>query len=251
MSDKPPPYEAGGIPDRREAGPRKPHTVVARLRTYFFAGVLVVAPIGITLYIAWLLLDFVDSRVIPLIPARYNPERYLPFDIPGLGVILVLVVITAIGAVTASFAGRLFVRIAERIVARTPVIRGIYGAVKQLVESVFSQKTGVFRQVVLVEWPRQGVWTLGFLTSETAVEIKRRLPREVVSVMVPTTPNPTSGYLVFVPKEAVIALDMSVEDAMKMVLSSGIVVPPHPAEGRKKIAAARAEAMPLTRSGDT
>lgn len=242
MSDNPAPHEQGGDGGRREPSPRKPHTVVARLRTYFFAGVLVVAPIGITLYIAWLILDFVDSRVTPLIPARYNPETYLPFDIPGLGVIIVLVIITAIGAVTASFVGRLFVRLAERIVARTPVIRGIYGAVKQLVESVFSQKAGAFRQVVLVEWPREGVWTLGFLTSETATEIQRRLPREVVSVMVPTTPNPTSGYLVFVPKEAVVPLATSVEDAMKMVLSSGIVVPPYPADGRKKIAAGRAEA---------
>ena len=231
--------EDGG---RRETAARKPHPIAARLRNYFLAGVLVVAPIGITLYIARLILDFVDSRVTPLIPPRYNPETYLPFDIPGLGVIVVLVVITAIGAITAGFVGRLFVRISERIVTRTPVIRGIYGAVKQLVESVFSQKAGAFRQVVLVEWPREGVWTIGFLTNETAIEIQRRLPREVVSVMVPTTPNPTSGYLVFVPRESVVPLEMSVEDAMKMVLSSGIVVPPDSLKGRKKIAAAGAEA---------
>ena len=242
MSESGTPREEGRDAGRREAGLRKPHTVVARLRTYFFAGVLVVAPIGITLYIAWLILDFVDSRIIPLIPPRYNPETYLPFDIPGLGVIIVLVVITAIGATAASFVGRFFVRLAERIVTRMPVIRGIYGAVKQLVESVFSQKAGAFRQVVLVEWPREGTWTLGFLTSQTASEIQRRLPREVVSVMVPTTPNPTSGYIVFVPKEAVIPLEMSVEDAMKMVLSSGIVVPPYPSQGRKKTAATGAEA---------
>jgi uncharacterized membrane protein len=241
MSDKRA-SEEGGDAGKREAGLRKPHPIAARLRTYFFAGVLVVAPIGITLYIAWLILDFVDSRITPLIPARYNPERYLPFDVPGLGVIIVLIVITAIGATAASFVGRLFVRISERVLARMPVIRGIYGAVKQLVESVFSQKAGAFRQVVLVEWPREGTWTLGFLSTSTAGEIQRRLPQEVVSVMVPTTPNPTSGYLVFVPKEAVVPLEMSVEDAMKMVLSSGIVVPPYPADGRKKIAAGRAEA---------
>jgi uncharacterized membrane protein len=241
MSDKRA-SEEGGEAGKREAGLRKPHPIAARLRTYFFAGVLVVAPIGITLYIAWLILDFVDSRITPLIPARYNPERYLPFDVPGLGVIIVLIVITAIGATAASFVGRLFVRISERVLARMPVIRGIYGAVKQLVESVFSQKAGAFRQVVLVEWPREGTWTLGFLSTSTAGEIQRRLPQEVVSVMVPTTPNPTSGYLVFVPKEAVVPLEMSVEDAMKMVLSSGIVVPPYPADGRKKIAAGRAEA---------
>ncbi len=246
MSDKRASEEEGGDAGKREAGPRKPHPIAARLRTYFFAGVLVVAPIGITLYIAWLILDFVDSRIIPLVPPRYNPETYLPFDIPGLGVIVVLVVITAIGATAASFVGRLFVRLSERVVARMPVIRGIYGAVKQLVESVFSQKASAFRQVVLIQWPREGTWTLGFLTSATAVEIQRRLPREVVSVMVPTTPNPTSGYLVFVPKEAVVPLEMSVEDAMKMVLSGGIVVPPYPAAGQKKIAAGRAEAAERT-----
>jgi len=225
--------------DRGEAGAQHaPHaTIIGRLRAYFFAGVLVVAPISITFYIAYLILDFVDARVTPLIPLRYNPNTYLPFGIPGLGLVVLLVVITFIGATTANYLGRVFVRLSEGVLARMPVIRGIYGAVKQLVESVFSQKASAFRQVVLIEWPRDGVWSLGFVTSATAGEITERLSGGVVSIMVPTTPNPTSGYLVFVPREKVIALKMSVEDAMKMILSSGIVVPPYEIDRLRKSSA--------------
>jgi uncharacterized membrane protein len=212
-------------------------TVMGRLRAYFFAGVLVVAPISITFYIAYLVLDFVDSRVTPLIPARFNPSIYLPFGIPGLGLVILLVVLTFIGATTAGYLGRVFVRISEVVLARMPVISGIYGAVKQLVESVFASQASAFRQVVLIEWPREGAWSLGFVTNTTAGEIVDRLSGDVVSIMVPTTPNPTSGYLVFIPREKVIALQMSVEDAMKMILSSGIVLPPYEAERLRKAAA--------------
>jgi uncharacterized membrane protein len=210
---------------------------MGRLRAYFFAGVLIVAPISITFYIAYLVLDFVDSRVTPLIPAPWNPSTYLPFGIPGLGLVILLVVITFIGAITAGYLGHFFVRLSERILARMPVIRGIYSAVKQLVESVFSRKASAFRQVVLVQWPREGVWTLGFVTNRTADEIQAQFTEDVVTIMVPTTPNPTSGYLVVVPQDKVIALEMSVEDAMKMILSSGIVVPPYEAEELRKLAA--------------
>jgi uncharacterized membrane protein len=197
-----------------------------RIRNYFLTGVLVAAPTLITLYIAFLILDLVDSWVTPLIPVRFNPTTYLPFRIPGLGLLLVLVALTLIGAVAASLIGRYFVRLGERLVARMPVIRKIYGAVKQLVEAVFSKNASAFRQVVLIEWPREGVWTLGFVANFTPGEVEMRLGRAICTVMVPTTPNPTSGYLVYIPREAVIPLDMSVEDAMKMVLSSGIVLPP-------------------------
>jgi uncharacterized membrane protein len=212
-------------------------TVMGRLRAYFFAGVLVVAPISITFYIAYVVLDFVDSRVTPLIPARFNPSTYLPFGIPGLGLVILLVVLTFIGATTAGYLGRVSVRISEVVLARMPVISGIYGAVKQLVESVFASQASAFRQVVLIEWPREGAWSLGFVTNTTAGEIVARLSGDVVSIMVPTTPNPTSGYLVFIPREKVIALQMSVEDAMKMILSSGIVLPPYEAERLRKAAA--------------
>lgn len=226
LKKEPPLDSAKGNGDEAEAS----LGFAARVRAYFFAGVLVVAPISITFYIAWLMLDFVDSRVTPLIPARYNPNTYLPFGIPGLGLVVLIVVVTFIGATTAGYLGRIFVRLSERILARMPVIRGIYGAVKQLVESVFAKQASAFRQVVLVEWPRDGSWTIGFVTNATAAEIHARLPGDVVSIMVPTTPNPTSGYLIFVPRKDVVPLEMTVEDAMKMILSSGIVVPEYEAE---------------------
>ncbi|MFI4988353.1 MAG: DUF502 domain-containing protein [Alphaproteobacteria bacterium] len=228
----------------REAEARAPVAPLGfggRLRAYFLAGVLVVAPISITFYIAYLILDFVDSRVNPHIPAAYNPNNYLPFGIPGLGLVIVLVAITLIGATTAGYLGRVFVRLSEMLLVRMPVINGIYSAVKQLVEAVFSQKASAFRQVVLVEWPHAGSWTLGFVTVATAGEIQGRLPADVVSIMVPTTPNPTGGYLVFVPRHKVIPLEMSVDAAMKMILSSGIVVPPDTAAQAGRAAAAKAE----------
>ncbi len=225
-----------------------PLTFGARMRAYFLAGVLVMAPVSITFYIAYLVLDFVDSRVNPLIPEAYNPNSYLPFGIPGLGLVVVLVAVTLIGAMTAGYVGRVFVRLSEMLLVRMPVISGIYSAVKQLVEAVFSQKASAFRQVVLVEWPHAGSWTLGFVTAETAGEIQARLPANVVSIMVPTTPNPTGGYLIFVPRDKVMPLEMSVDAAMKMILSSGIVVPPEAAAlaARKSRAiAGRSEKAPV------
>lgn len=243
--DKPKPAAKGDEPPQSgtdEEPVVRPPTVAARLRASFFAGVLVLSPIGITLYIAWLILDFIDSRVTPLIPKHYNPNTYLPFGIPGLGLVILLVAVTLIGATTAGYLGRVFVRLSERIVVRMPIVRGIYGAVKQLVEAVFAKRADAFRQVVLVEWPKEGSWTLGFVTSRTAQEVQARLDADICSIMVPTTPNPTSGYLVFMPREKVIPLEMSVEDAMKLILSSGIVVPPYAPEIEAKIAEARAAA---------
>jgi len=239
MAKKLPPPEPAEVEMEEEiVGP--PITFGARIRAYFIAGVLVVAPISITFYIAYLMLNFVDSHVTPLIPAHYNPNNYLPFGIPGLGLIILLVVITLIGATTAGYLGRVFVRLSEMLLQRMPVIRGIYGAVKQLVEAVFSHKANAFRQVVLVEWPHEGSWTIGFVTGAVAGEIQALLPAELISIMVPTTPNPTGGYIVFVPREKVIPLEMSVDAAMKMILSSGIVVPPEAAA----LAATAARAAP-------
>ena len=205
-------------------------TVAARLRAYFFAGVLVLAPVGITFYIAYLALHFVDAHVTPLIPARYNPNSYLPFGIPGLGLVIVVVFVTLVGALTAGYLGRVLVRLNDIVLARMPVLSGIYGAVKQLIEAVFGKKANAFRQVVLVEWPREGAWTLALVTTETAPEIRAHFSEPVVTIMVLTTPNPTSGYLVVLPRDKVIPLEMSVEDAMKMILSSGLVVPDHVVE---------------------
>ncbi len=206
----------------------------ARLRTYFLAGIIVTAPIGITLYLAWLFVDFVDSRVTPLIPAKYNPETYLPFSVPGLGLLVLVIVMTLIGALAAGYVGRALVHSGERLLARMPVLRNVYGALKQIFETVFAERATAFRQVVLIEYPRKGCWAMGFATGTTKGEVQDVIEDEVVNVFLPTTPNPTSGYLLFLPKRDVTFLKMSVEDGIKMVISGGVVTPPEPASETKE-----------------
>ncbi len=197
-----------------------------RLRAYFLAGILVTAPLGITVYLAWQFLEFVDDNVRPLIPAHYYPDTYLPFSVPGIGLVIVIVFLTLVGAIAAGLIGRLFIATSERILARMPVIRGVYGATKQIFETVLAQKSTAFRDVVLVEYPRLGLWSLGFITGITEGEVQELTEDEMLNVFVPTTPNPTSGYLLFVPRSEVIFLSMSVEEGIKMAVSGGIVTPP-------------------------
>ncbi|MEQ8586061.1 MAG: DUF502 domain-containing protein [Thalassobaculaceae bacterium] len=201
-------------------------SLFSRLRTYFFAGVLVTAPIGITLYLAWLIIDFIDNRVTPLIPARYNPETYLPFSIPGLGLIVAAIVLTVIGAFTAGLVGRWLVSLSERLMARMPVVRNVHSALKQILETVLAQQSKAFRQVVLIEYPRRGIWAIGFLTGDTIGEVQNLTEDDTLNVFLPTTPNPTSGFLLFVPREDCHVLSMTVEEGIKMVVSGGIVTPP-------------------------
>jgi len=198
----------------------------ARLRGYFFAGILVTAPIAITIYIALLLIRFVDEQVFALIPPVYNPETYLPFAVPGIGVVLMLVVLTLIGAVAAGYLGKLFLRLSDRLLNRMPVVRGIYGAAKQIVETVVSNKSVAFREVVLIEYPRAGIWTIGFLTGRSIEQVGQIAGEGMINVFVPTTPNPTSGFLLFLPEADVHRLAMSVEEGIKLVISAGIVLPP-------------------------
>lgn len=210
-----------------ESAPENPvkMTLVGRLRAYFFAGILITAPISITFYIAWNFIDFVDSKVTPLIPAAYNPKLW---GVPGVGLLLVVVVLTLVGALTAGFLGRIWLRFSEWILSRTPVLNGIYSAVKQVFETVLAQKSNAFREVVLLEYPRQGIWTLGFITGQTVQQLRPDQEREWVNVFVPTTPNPTSGFLLFLPRSDVRVAALSVEDGLKLVISGGIVAPPEP-----------------------
>lgn len=201
-------------------------TLGGRLRAYFLAGILITAPIALTFYLAWLFLRFIDHSITPLIPERYNPETYLPFAIPGLGLVILVVFLTLVGALTANFVGRYLHRFFERLLARMPVIRSIYGASKQIFETVFSQRSNAFREAVLIEYPRKGLWTIAFITGRTRGELAGAADSEMVNVFVPTTPNPTSGFLLFVPRKDVIPLAMSVDDAIKLVISGGIVAPP-------------------------
>jgi uncharacterized membrane protein len=200
--------------------------VMARLRAYLFAGILVTAPIGITFYLSWLFISFVDNRVTPLIPHSYDPGTYLPFSIPGLGLLVLIIILILIGMFTTGFVGRLFHRTSERMLARMPVVRTIYSAVKQILETVLAKQSNAFRQAVLVEYPRRGMWAVAFITGRTEGEVQNLTEEETTNVFLPTTPNPTSGFLLFIPKKDLIPLSMSVEEAIKMVISGGLVTPP-------------------------
>ncbi len=200
--------------------------LAARLRNYFFAGVLITAPVSITLWLAWKFVSFVDNQVTPLIPPKWNPETYVPFDLPGLGLVVAFVGLTLIGMVTAGLTGRIITRIGERIVTRLPVVRSIYGAIKQIFETILAKKSPAFRQTVLLQYPRPGVWAIGFQTGSAEGHVQAIVDDQVVNVFLPTTPNPTSGFLLFLPKSEVKALSMTVEEGLKMVVSGGIVTPP-------------------------
>ncbi|MBU6507814.1 MAG: DUF502 domain-containing protein [Alphaproteobacteria bacterium] len=196
-----------------------------RLRAYFLAGILVTGPIAFTLWITWSIVDFIDRAVSHLVPTSYNPGTYFPFNIPGFGLVVAVVALTLIGWLTAGYAGRLLLRLSDRIMKRMPVVRGIYGAFKQIFETVLAKRSNTFREVVLVEWPRRGMWTVAFVTAQGEGEIKAKVALDTVGLYVPTTPNPTSGYLVYVPREDIVPLSMSVEDGIKLVISGGIITP--------------------------
>jgi len=200
--------------------------LLRHLRGYFLAGILITAPIGITFYLAWLFINWIDDKITPLLPEAYNPETYLPFGIPGLGLLILCIAMTFVGAITAGILGRIWVRTSEQILARMPIIRSVYGAIKQIFETILSKKSNSFREVVLFEYPRRGSWAIGFITGKTEGEIQNITADEVVNVFLPTTPNPTSGYLLFIPRQELVILSMSVEEGIKMVISGGIVTPP-------------------------
>ena len=201
-------------------------SLTGKLRNYFMAGILVTAPISITVYLGWLFVTFVDNKVTPLIPKIYNPENYLPFAIPGIGVVAIVIAMILIGALTAGFVGRIFNRVSERIMNRVPVLRGVYKATRQIFETILAQQSNAFREAVLVEYPRKGMWVIAFITGSTKGEVQAVTEDDLINIFIPTTPNPTSGFLIFVAKSEIIPLAMSVEDALKMVISGGIVTPP-------------------------
>lgn len=196
-----------------------------KFRSRFFAGLLVTVPIVLTIYLVWVIVNSVDNMVANVLPNQFNPNLYLPFDIPGLGLIIFIVAMILIGTITASFLGRFFHRRFELVMNRLPLVRGLYSAIKQIMDTVFSQRSQAFREAVLVEYPRRNIWTIAFITGETSGEIKNIHEDNIINIYVPTTPNPTSGFLLFVPKSDVISLNMSVEEALKMIISTGIVTP--------------------------
>lgn len=202
---------------------------MARIRNYFLTGLLVAGPAGITLYLSWAVITWVDSWVKPYLPAAYNPDSYLPFAVPGYGVIVALVLITLIGFLTANIVGRTLFGYSEVMLQRMPVVRNLYKGLKQIFASVLAERGTSFKQAALVEFPREGVWTIAFIAAPTRGEVARKLDNDdLLTVYVPTTPNPTGGYLLFVERSRVRLLDMSVEDAAKLVISFGLVTGEHP-----------------------
>ena len=195
---------------------RKSISIIAKLRNYFFTGVVVLVPLGFTLYLTFFLVS-VSSN---LIPEEINPNNYLPFSIPGLEIVLSIIFITFIGGLSLSFIGKKFFQIINDILKKIPILRTIYSAIGQMTET-FTQKKGKKKSVVLVEYPRKGSWAVGFATKENTGEITKKTNKQLINVFVPTTPNPTSGFLLMFPKDEVKYLDMTFEEASKFIVSAG------------------------------
>ena len=210
-------------------------SILGVLRRWFFAGLLVTAPILLTVYITWLFINIIDGYVTGLIPDNLHPSTYFNFDLPGFGIVIGAVTVIMIGALTTGLLGRSLISIGENIVGRLPVVRSVYGATKQIMETVMASQSDAFREVVLVEYPRKGIWVIGFVTGTTKGEVQNMSNETLINVFVPTTPNPTSGFLLFIPRGDAITLDMGVEDAVKMVVSGGIVTPDDANANRKAI----------------
>ena len=198
----------------------------ARLRNYFLTGLIVAGPLAIPLYITWWFITLVDGWMKPLVPARYLPDTYLPFRVPGFGLVVAFVGLTLLGFLTANLVGRSLLNMGEVFLARMPVVRSIYKGVKQIFETVFKQDGQSFRQVGLIEWPGEGLWSLCFITEPAAGALAEALPpAEHLCVFVPCTPNPTTGYLVIMERARVKEIDLTPDDAFKLLMSMGIIQP--------------------------
>ncbi|WP_417242796.1 DUF502 domain-containing protein [Celeribacter sp.] len=197
------------------------------LRTSFLTGLVVVAPIGLTAYVIWTVIGWVDGWALTFVPQKFQPEQYIGINLRGVGVIIFLMFTIFVGWIAKGLVGRSLLRFAEGLVDRTPVVRSIYNGAKQIAETVFAQTETSFDEACLIEYPRKGIWAIGFVSTTAKGEIAKRTPldEEMVSVFVPTTPNPTSGFLLFFPRSELITLDMTVEDAAKLVISAGLVYP--------------------------
>tara|TARA_B100000780_G_scaffold261268_1_gene213621 strand:- start:487 stop:1092 length:606 start_codon:yes stop_codon:yes gene_type:complete len=191
-------------------------SVLVRLRNYFITGAIVLIPIGITIYLTLFIIKLSSS----FLPKTINPNYYLPFDIPGIEILITIILITLIGGLSLSFLGKKFLEIFNNVLKRIPILRTIYSAVGQLTES-FTKSKGVEKSVVILEYPRKGIWVVGFATKENNGEISNKTNEDLVNIFVPTTPNPTSGFLLMVPKKDLIYLDMSFEEASRFIVSAG------------------------------
>ena len=219
--------------------PEKPprRRLIASLRASFLTGLVVIAPVGLTIWLIWSVVGWIDGFVLPLVPMAYHPDRLIQdllgldrdvqINVRGLGVVIFLIFTIIIGWMAKGIIGRSLIRTAESLVERTPVVRTIYSGIKQISETIFAQSERSFETACLIEYPRRGIWALGFISTNAKAEIAAKSGggEEMMSIFLPTTPNPTSGFLLFVPKKDVIELDMSVEDSAKLVISAGLVYP--------------------------
>lgn len=195
-----------------------------RLKRYFVTGLLVLVPLFVSLKILMLIVDFMDS-LMRFLPPQLRPENHLPYDIPGIGVVITLVVIVIIGFLTTNFLGKSIVRLYEAMLIRIPILKTVYKASKQFVQTFFAEDNDGFSKVVLIEFPRKGLYAIGFVTCRTRGEVQKLTPEDTINIFIPTTPNPTSGFYFAVPKTDVMPLKMTVEDAFKVIMSGGMVVP--------------------------
>jgi len=216
----------------------RPHRrgFLAGLRASFLTGLVIVAPAVLTMWLITTVVEFVDSRVMPLIPQRIFPSEIVGVNIPGLGLVIFLVFTLIVGWLAKGYIGRSLIQWSEDLVARMPVVRSIYNGLKQIAETVFSSSNTSFKKACLVEYPRKGIWAMAFISTDAKGEVATKIAGEtrMMSIFLPTTPNPTSGFLLFVPEDDVVPLDMSVEEAAKLVISAGLVVPDPENPGKVK-----------------
>jgi uncharacterized membrane protein len=217
--------------------PDPPRGFMARIRNYFLTGLVVAGPVAITFYLTWWFVNWVDGFVRPFVPIDYRPETYLPFGVPGSGLVVAFVALTLLGFLTANLIGRTLVDLGEKLLGRMPVVRAIYRGLKQVFETLFSGSGSSFRKVGLVEFPSPGMWSIVLISQPPSVEIAANLPNkeEHMSVFLPCAPNPTTGFFFYVPKSKVIVIDMSAEAAATLIMSAGVVQPG--SDPQKKIAA--------------
>jgi uncharacterized membrane protein len=211
-----------------------------RLRTYFLTGVVIAGPVAITIYLTWWFIASVDAWVKPLIPAVYLPETYLPFAIPGFGLIVAFLMLTLLGFLTANLVGRTMLDFSERLLDRMPVVRGLYKGMKQIFETIFSQSGTSFKKVGLVQYPTKGMWSVVLISAEPKGDLAAAMPdkRDYVGVFLPCAPNPTTGFFFYLPKADVIEIAMSPDEAAKLVMSAGLIQP----EGQRRLATLAEEA---------
>ncbi|MQY41412.1 DUF502 domain-containing protein [Epibacterium sp. SM1969] len=207
--------------------PHRGPGLFSRLRSSFLTGIVVIAPVGLTIWLLWSGMGWIDGVVLPLVPETFQPEKYIGINLRGVGLIIFLLFTIVVGWIAKGILGRSLISFAEGLVDRMPVVRSIYSGIKQISETVFAQSERSFERACLIQYPRKGIWAIGFISTPAKGEVSERAETsgKLLSVFVPTTPNPTSGFLLYFPEEDVIELDMSVEDAAKLVISAGLVYP--------------------------